>query len=129
MEELLVHGAVVDAGTIGPFPGILAAVASRAHPAVVLWWGQQLFDEEIYMRLTDVEATPSHPLGALVESQVPTVAACDPPPPGELSPLPTVVGVDTAAVVVDGAATAAEVAPPDILSVEGSVLLAESSGC
>jgi len=35
-----------------------------------------------------VEATPSHPPGALVESQVPTVAACDPPLAGEVSPPP-----------------------------------------
>jgi len=35
-EELLVDGAVVDAGGGGPLPGGLAAVAGGAHPAVVL---------------------------------------------------------------------------------------------
>ena len=38
LEELLVHGAVVDAGAGGPLPGGGAAVAGGAHPAVVLWF-------------------------------------------------------------------------------------------
>lgn len=39
LEELLVHGGVVDSGAVGPLPGSLAAVAGGAHPAVILWDG------------------------------------------------------------------------------------------
>ena len=35
-EELLVHGAAVDAAAAGPLPAGLRAVAGGAHPAVVL---------------------------------------------------------------------------------------------
>ena len=37
LEELLIDGAIVDAGAAGPFPRILSAVTSAAHPAVVLF--------------------------------------------------------------------------------------------
>ena len=36
-EKFLVDGAGVDAWGGGPLPGLLAAVAGGAHPAVVLW--------------------------------------------------------------------------------------------
>ncbi len=40
LEELLVHGAVVDARATRPLPSILAAVASTALKAVILWQTQ-----------------------------------------------------------------------------------------
>ena len=43
---------------------------------------------EDYYRLTEVEATPSQPAGALVEVQSPTVAACEPLPSDDASLLP-----------------------------------------
>ena len=36
LEEPLADGAVVDACGAGPLPGLLAAVTSRTHPAVLL---------------------------------------------------------------------------------------------
>lgn len=68
-------------------------------------------------QLTDVEATPSQPPGALVVSQLPTVAASDPPPAGELSPPLEEVEVDAAGAATAGVVCADEV--PD----------AESLGC
>jgi len=89
-EELLVHGCVVETGAAGPLPGGLAAVASGAHPAVILCSPSSAMLSPLYqirrdrqysrLELTEVEATPSNPAGALTVVQSPIVAGVEVPP-------------------------------------------------
>lgn len=78
LKELLVDGAVIDARAAGPFPGVLSAVTGAAHPAIILrkiqYWSVKV---AITRKFTEVDATPSQPLGALVEVQSPIEAACE----------------------------------------------------
>ena len=71
-------------------------------------------------RLTEVEATPSQPPGALVEVQSPIVAACEPLPSDDASLLPEFVFGDGEFPFAE--APLAELA----LSVEGVVEVEES---
>ena len=50
LKELLVDCTIIDAVIAGPFPGIISAVTSTAHPAIVLWQSQQLSTEMMVIK-------------------------------------------------------------------------------